>query len=68
MRLIYGAHSHTRLLIPSAKDHVNKSGYNISHCGEVVVRVGAKQPVHWYLGGRVAIVQQGANVWVGPPS
>ena len=29
--------------------------------------IGAKQPVHWYLGGRVVVIQQGTNVWVGLP-
>ena len=30
--------------------------------------VGAKQPVQWFLGGRVVVIQQGTNVWVGLPS
>ena len=30
--------------------------------------VGAKQSVHWFLGGRVAVIQQRTNVWVGSPS
>ena len=29
--------------------------------------VGEKQPVHWFLGGRIAVIQQGAIVWVGSP-
>ena len=31
------------------------------------VRVGAKQRVHWFLGGMVAFTQQGTIVWVGSP-
>ena len=30
-------------------------------------RAGAKQPVHWFLGGKIAIIQQGTNVWVDSP-
>ena len=26
-----------------------------------------KQPIHWYLGGRVAVIQQITIVWVGSP-
>jgi hypothetical protein len=29
---------------------------------------GAKEPVHWFLGGRDAVIQQGTSVWVGLPS
>jgi len=29
---------------------------------------GAKQSVHWFLGGMVALMQQGTNVWFGMPS
>jgi hypothetical protein len=28
----------------------------------------ADQPIQWYLGGRVADIQQVTNVWVGSPS
>ena len=30
--------------------------------------VGAKQPVLWFLGGKVAVIQQGTSIWVGLPS
>ena len=33
-----------------------------------VWRVGTKHPMHWFLGGKAAIIQQGTNVWVGLPS
>ena len=29
--------------------------------------VGAKQPVHWFLGGKGLGIQQGTSVWVGLP-
>jgi hypothetical protein len=29
--------------------------------------VGVNQPIRWYLGGKVAIIQQGTSVWVGLP-
>ena len=28
---------------------------------------GAKQPVHWFLGGKGLGIQQGTSVWVGSP-
>jgi hypothetical protein len=28
---------------------------------------GVKQPVHWFLVGRIVDIQQGTNVWVGSP-
>ena len=30
--------------------------------------VGAKQPVLWFLGGKVAVIQQETTIWVGLPS
>ena len=30
--------------------------------------VGEKQPIQWFLGGKVAVIQQGTSVWVGSPS
>lgn len=30
--------------------------------------VGAKQPVHGFLGGRIVVIQQGTSVWGGLPS
>ena len=32
-----------------------------------IERVGAKQPVHSFLGGKATIIQQGTSVWVGSP-
>ena len=34
---------------------------------EVVVRVGAKQPIHWFLEGKSSGIQQGTSVLVGSP-
>ena len=28
---------------------------------------GAKQPVHWFLGGKGSGIQKGTSVWVGLP-
>lgn len=30
--------------------------------------VEANQPIHSYLGGRIAVIQQETNVWIGSPS
>ena len=30
-------------------------------------KAGAKQPVHWFLGGKSLGIQQGTSVWVGSP-
>ena len=35
----------------------------VNGCG-----AGAKQLVHWFLGGKVAVIQQGTIAWVGSPS
>ena len=32
------------------------------------VIVGEKQPIQWFLRGKVAVIQQGTSVWVGSPS
>jgi hypothetical protein len=29
---------------------------------------GAKQPVHWFLGGKVVVIQQGSSARIGSPS
>ena len=31
------------------------------------MKVGANQPVHWFLEGKGLGIQQGTNVWVGSP-
>ena len=32
---------------------------------EGVLKDGANQPVHWFLGGKGLSIQQGTSVWVG---
>ena len=32
-----------------------------------LVWAGTKQPVYWFLGGKVLGIQQGTSVWVGAP-
>ena len=34
---------------------------------EFASRVGAKQSVHWFLGGKGVGIRQGASVWVALP-
>ena len=38
---------------------------NVKSCAHT--RVGAKQLVHWFLGGKGLGIQQGTSVWVGSP-
>ena len=37
---------------------------NISHTPHTA---GAKQPIHWFLGGKGLGIQQGTSAWVGLP-
>ena len=39
-----------------------KDGYLI-----YLVRAGAIQPIHWFLGGKGLSIQQGTSAWVGLP-
>ena len=56
-------HFHDILSLPESAIHGTKSCRNCSQSSFEMAR--AKQPVHLYFGGRTAVIQQGANVWVG---
>ena len=43
-------------------------GFNFLHDYKLGLHwAGAKQPVHWFLGGKGLGIQQGTSVWVGLP-